>query len=96
MTIDKSGSNNAALRSLNKRLKEKDKIESRQIKYLNNIAEQDHRFIKKITRPTLGFKSYSSANATLLGIELHHMLHKGQHTKSNNIPVFEQFYALAA
>ena len=96
VTIDKSGSNNAALRSLNKRLKKKDKIESRQIKYLNNIAEQDHRLIKKITRPTLGFKSYSSANATLLGIELHHMLHKGLHTKSNNIPVFEQFYALAA
>jgi putative transposase len=39
VTIDKSGSNNAALRSLNKRLKEKDKIEIRQIKYLNNIAE---------------------------------------------------------
>jgi len=96
VTIDKSGSNNAALRSLNNRLKEKDKIESRQVKYLNNIAEQDHRFIKKITRPTLGFKSYSSANATLLGIELHHMLHKGQPINSNHTPVFEQFYSLAA
>ena len=96
MTIDKSGSNNAALRSLNKRLKEKDKIDIRQVKYLNNIAEQDHRFIKKITRPTLGFKSYSSAHSTLMGIELHHMLHKGQHINSNHTPVFEHFYALAA
>ena len=96
VTIDKSGSNNAALRSLNIRLKEKDEIDSQHVKYLNNIAEQDHRFIKKITRPTLGFKSYSSANATLLGIELHHMLHKGQHINSNHTPVFEQFYSLAA
>ena len=68
----------------------------RQIKYLNNIDEPDHRFIKKITNPMLGFKSYTSAHATLMGIELHHMLHKGKHKNSKNIPDFEQFYALAA
>lgn len=68
----------------------------RQIKYLNNMVEQDHRCMKKITSPMRGFKSYTSAHSTLMGIELHHMLYKGQHTNSNNAAVFEQFYALAA
>lgn len=68
----------------------------RQIKYLNNIVEQDHRFIKKITRPMLGFKSFHSAESTLSGIELHRMLRKCQHKESSNMAVFEQFYALAA
>ena len=67
-----------------------------QIKYLNNIIEQDHRFIKKITRPMKGFKSFQSANATLIDIELHHMLRKKQHCHAKHITIFEQFYALAA
>ena len=98
VTIDKSGSNNSALQLINNELNKykSSQILIRQIKYLNNIVEQDHRFIKKITNPMLGFKSYTSAHATLIGIELHHMLHKGQHKNSKNIPVFEQFYALAA
>jgi putative transposase len=77
-------------------LPEYDKIEIRQIKYLNNIVEQAHRFIKKITKPMMGFKAFHSAEATLLGIELQHMLRKGQHENSANMSVFEQFYALAA
>jgi len=96
VTIDKSGSNHAALESINKSLGTKDKIEIRQIKYLNNIIEQDHRFIKRIVKPTMGFKSFHSANATLMGIELHHMLHKGEHKDAANMAVYEQFYALAA
>jgi len=51
----------------------------RQIKYLNNIVEQDHRFIKKLTKPMKGLKAFHSAEATLSGIELHHMLRKKQH-----------------
>ena len=96
VTIDKSGSNNSALKSINKILPNKNKITIRQIKYLNNMVEQDHRFIKKITRPMKGFKSFQSANATLIGIELHHMLRKEQHCNAANITIFEQFYALAA
>ncbi len=95
ITIDKSGANNAALKSINKGLDEAEKIEIRQIKYLNNIVESDHRFIKRITKPMMGFKAFHSANATLLGIELHHMLRKGQHKNSANMTVFEQFYSLA-
>jgi putative transposase len=96
VTIDKSGANNAALKSLNKNLKEKDRIEIRQIKYLNNVVEQDHRFIKRITKPMMGFKSFESAQATLAGIELHHMLRKNQHENCETTSVFKQFYALAA
>ncbi len=66
----------------------------RQCKYLNNIVEQDHRFIKRITRPLLGFKSFWSAQATLAGIELWRMLKKGQNKSS--LPAWEQFYVLAA
>jgi len=67
----------------------------RQIKYLNNIVEQDHRSIKRITKLMMGFKAFHSAEATLAGIELHHMLKKGQHAHAANLPVYEQFYALA-
>ena len=54
-------------------------------KYLNNIVEQDHRFIKKIVKPMMGFHSYKSACATLSGIEVMHMIHKGQAGKPDVI-----------
>ena len=50
----------------------------RQIKYLNNLVKQDRRHIKRIIKPTLGFKSFISSKATIAGIELHYMLQKGQ------------------
>ena len=63
-------------------LKEEKKIllntSLRQIKYLNNIIEQDHRFIKKKVKYTLGFKSFKSAKKTLCGIEAMHMIRKEQ------------------
>jgi putative transposase len=71
-------------------------INVRQIKYLNNIVEQDHRGIKRITNPMMGFKAFYSAEATLAGIELYRMLRKGQHINAKNSTAFEQFYALAA
>jgi putative transposase len=45
---------------------------------LNNIVEQDHRAVKRLVRPMLGFKSFRSAHVTLTGIELMHMIRKGQ------------------
>ena len=71
ITIDKSGANTAAIGSHNKEYKAG--IEIRQIKYLNNIVEQDHRAIKRLTRSMLGFKSFWSAAVTLVGIELMHL-----------------------
>ena len=50
----------------------------RQCKYLNNIIEQDHRFIKRRARPMLGFKRFTTAWRTLRGIEIMHALRKGQ------------------
>lgn len=65
-----------------------------QSKYLNNIVEQDHRFIKRMTRPMLGFKAFHSAAATLAGIETSHMIRKGQ-TTAQGANGFQQFAALA-
>lgn len=53
-------------------------IQLRQIKYLNNMVEQDHRFIKKRIRYMLGFQSLQTASMTLAGIEAMHMIKKGQ------------------
>jgi hypothetical protein len=50
----------------------------RQIKYLNNIVEQDHRPLKRIVLPMLGFQSFHTAIKTLKGIEIMHMIKKGQ------------------
>ena len=76
VNIDKSGANMAALQSLNKDLPEDQKITLRQVKYLNQIIEQDYRFIKKITKAMMGFKSFTTAQATLTGIEIWHMIKK--------------------
>jgi putative transposase len=78
VTVDKSGSNKAALDYFNTDVLEEEEIEIRQIKYLNNLVEQDHRFIKKRTRPTLGFKNFYSARETISGIENIRMIQKGQ------------------
>jgi putative transposase len=71
----------------------------RQVKYLNNVMEQDHRAIKRVTRPMLGFKSFKAAQCTLAGIELMHMVKKGQLVGEEGVKGLtpaEQFYALAA
>ena len=66
-------------------------IEVLQVKYLNNIIEQDHRFIKKLTRHMKGFKL---ASATLEGIEVAHMIRKQQFETSGQ-STFKKFAALA-
>ncbi|CAB3807638.1 IS6 family transposase ISBmu21 [Paraburkholderia ultramafica] len=76
VTIDKSGSNLAALLALNAEREKRIKI--RQNKYLNNIVEQDHRAIKRRTRPMMGFKNFRCARIILGGIETMHMIAKGQ------------------
>lgn len=98
IAIDKSGANLAGLQSLNVTLKFTKAgriIDIVQSKYLNNIVEQDHRFIKRITRPMLGFKAFHSAAATLAGIETAHMIRKGQLDQAG-ISAFKQFANLAA
>ncbi|PWJ95556.1 putative transposase [Flavobacterium araucananum] len=92
INIDKSGSNTAAIKVYNKRSFSKIKI--RQCKYLNNIVEQDHRFIKWRIQNGLGFKSFESAKRTLSGIEVVHMLRKNQMVKPG-ISMFKSFCKLA-
>ena len=95
ITIDKSGANTAAITSI-----QADSglaIEMRQSKYLNNIVEQDHRAVKRITRPMLGFKTFRCARILLAGIEVMHMIRKGQlgATRDRASSVAIQFYSLA-
>jgi len=96
ITIDGSEANASAIKSYNE--DHDTSIELRQIKYLNNIVEQDHRGIKRVTRPMLGFKSFDAAQSTLTGIELMRMLRKGQldGEEIEGLTVAEQFYKLAA
>lgn len=103
VTMDKSGANKAGVNTINLALALLCMLGGfplqmtvRQIKYLNNIIEQDHRFVKKITNGMRGFKAFHFAEATLSGIELHHILPKNQHTQSSSMTIFEQFYDLAA
>jgi putative transposase len=76
VTIDKSGTNTVAIDSYN--AEHKARIEMRQCKYLDNIVEQDHRAIKRITRPMLGFRTFRCARILLEGIETMHMIRKRQ------------------
>ena len=93
INIDKSGSNKSAIKSYNKR--SFTNIEIRQCKYLNNIVEQDHRFIKWRIQQGLGFKDFESARRTLTGIEIVHMIRKNQ-LNTQEQSMFKSFYSLAA
>ena len=76
ITVDK---NPAYLPAIDERKNEKNlfkNVEIRQTRYLNNIIEQDHRFIKRIIVQMLGFQSFCSASKTLKGIEAMNMIKK--------------------
>jgi putative transposase len=96
VTIDKSGSNLAALHAIN--AERETPIKIRQVKYLNNVVEQDHRAIKRITRPMQGFKAFNCARVILSGIELMIMIKKGQMKclGKNPLPPAQQFYSLVS
>ena len=72
-------------------------IELRQSKYLNNLIEQDHRSIKRIARPMLGFKDFGCARRLIAGIETMHMVKMGQLDcpKGPALSAADQFYPLA-
>ena len=78
VNIDKSGSNNSAILTVNKRSLSTKKIKIRKVKYLNNIIEQDHRRIKRRIRIMTGFKEFESAQRTLSGIEVVSIIKKDQ------------------
>ena len=95
ITIDESGANTAAIMSI-----QADSglpIEMRQSKHLNNVVEQDHRTVKRITQPMLGLEGFRYARILITGIEVMHMIRKGQlgNIKDKNSSAANQFYSLA-
>lgn len=97
ITIDSSEAHEAAMKSYN--AAHGTAIAIRQVQYLNNIVEQDHRGVKRITRPMLGFKSFDAAQCTVAGVELMRMIKKrqmGVEEGNEGLTAAEQFYALAS
>jgi transposase-like protein len=97
ITIDGSDANEAAIKGYNE--EHGTTIVIRQVKYLNNVVEQDHRAVKRVTRPMLGFKAFDTAQDTLVGIELMHMIKKRQmvvKAGEEGLTTAELFYSLAA
>jgi putative transposase len=97
ITIDGGEANAAAIRSYN--AEHGTAIVIRQVRYRKSILEQDHRTVKRLTRPMLGFKSFEAAQCTLAGMELMHMLKRGQQLAEDGaegLTPTAQFYALAA
>jgi putative transposase len=90
--VYRSGANTAAIVSYNA---DRDTdVEIRQVKYLSNIVEQDHRAIKRMVRAMLGFKAFWSAAITIVGIEIMHMIRKGQLRSIGKLRPAQQFYSL--
>lgn len=97
IVIDKSGVNAAGIRKVNKiliRFGCSVKIQTVRSQYLNNLIEQDHKFIKRRIRYMCGFKSFRSASATLDGIEVANMIRKQQFPDTTTSG-FRQFAEIA-
>jgi putative transposase len=97
ITIDGSDANEAAIKRYNE--EHDTAIAIRQVKYLHNVVEQDHRAVKRVTRPMLGFKSFDAAQDTLVGIELLQIINKRQmvvEVGEEGLTAAELFYSLAA
>ncbi|EJR62445.1 hypothetical protein IIO_02376 [Bacillus cereus VD115] len=78
ITVDKNPAYPTAIQTLKEEKHMPKSINLRQVRYLNNMVEQDQCFIKKRVRSMLGFKSFSTATSILAGIEAMHMIKKEQ------------------
>jgi transposase-like protein len=96
ITIDGSAANEAAIKRDN--AEHGTSIALRQVKYVPHIVEQEHRAVKRVTRPMLGFQAFEAAQSTLTGIALMHMLRKGQLDAGGEqgLRAADQCYALAS
>jgi putative transposase len=93
--MDKSGAKKAAINEIDSAMAAP--ITVRQVKYLNNIVEQDQRAIKRVTRPMLDFNSFRAARKVLAGVKLMHVIRKGQFDIRPGVSMSfrDQFYELA-
>ena len=101
ITVDKNPAYPPAVNELKNDRILPQNVNLRQIKYLNNMVEQDHRSIKRIVRPMLGFQSISTAIKTIKGIEIMHMIKKGQvdtlnRCVLNEVNFINQLFGIAA
>jgi transposase-like protein len=78
INVDKNAAYPKAIDELKAKKELSKRVELRQNKYLNNKVEQDHRFIKRLVKPGMGFGSFNTARRTLKGYEIMNMLRKGQ------------------
>jgi IS6 family transposase len=101
ITVDKNPAYPVAIQQLKNEKKMPEGIQIRKIKYLNNIVEQDHRFIKRRVLPMLGFKSFDTATSILSGVEAMHMIKKEQidlrdQSVQNQKEFIHQLFGIAA
>jgi transposase, IS6 family len=101
ITVDKNPAYPIAVEELRKEKNMPSGIQLRQKKYLNNIVEQDHRFIKKRVRSMLGLKSFRTATYILSGIEAMHMIkkkqvHQGVKSAQNQKEFIHKLFGLAS
>ena len=101
ITVDKNPAYPIAIEQLKKEKSIPEGMQIRQLKYLNNIVEQDHRFIKKRVRSMLGFKTFRTAQRIICGVESMHMLKKeqiSQREKSvqNEVAFIHQLFGIVA
>ncbi len=78
INVDKNAAYPPAIDSLTQDQTLPETTQLRLVKYLNNIVEQDHRFIKRLVNPGMGFGSFNTARRTLIGYETMNMIRKGQ------------------
>ena len=78
ITVDKNPAYPKAIKELKAAKKLPEIVKLRQSKYLNNIVEQDHRGIKRLVKPGMGFGSFNTARRTIRGYEIMNMMRKGQ------------------
>ncbi|ALZ64619.1 hypothetical protein FORC13_p134 (plasmid) [Bacillus cereus] len=101
ITVDKNPAYPVAIQTLKEEKHMPVGIQLRQVRYLNNIVEQGHRFIKKHMRSMLGFKSFGTATSILAGVEVIHMIKKEQidlrdHSVQNQKELIHQLFGLTA
>jgi transposase-like protein len=78
INVDKNAAYPKAIDELKEKEEWSEQVELRQNKYLNNLIEQDHRGIKRLTKPGMGFGSFNTARRTIKGYEIMNMVRKGQ------------------
>jgi len=102
INVDKNPAYPPAVEPLQKEERIPEGKKTRQVKYLNNIVKKDHRGVKRLVNPGMGFGSFNSARRTLKGLEAMSMIRKGQ-TKNvgkddvrGQISFIKQIFGLAA